>query len=272
MMNLNWRIPLILMLIWLTVSLGAILPTATIEVAKPVSSSPPPVVVPPPSPSQSGNYIFYFLQAALFVIVVVGIVGAFVYRRHAAREALATAIAFMLYMGVLGLVYLLVHQVSIVVHSGSGEAPTAPGTSPAYSSNTLILTLISILLAVGFSVFLLKVYGKKKVEEEKPRVEARERVERAIYKARIGKDVRGAILSAYKEMEMLMRERGVRDQEYFTPREFREFALENLKISQEPVDILTELFEIARYSRHEMTEDDRDRAIKALEAIRNEIG
>jgi len=97
-------------------------------------------------------------------------------------------------------------------------------------------------------------------------------MEKALYKVKIGKDVRGAILSAYKEMEKLMRAKGVEDKDYYTPREFREFALKNLKISQRPVDTLTNLFEIARYSRHEMNEEHRRLAISALEEIKNEVG
>ncbi len=271
-MNFNLRIPLALMLAWFLVSLGAILPTASVEFSKPISSNPPPVVVPPPTQEESStSYFLYFLQAAVFAIIVIGVIASLVYRKKAAEEALSTAIAFLLYMGVLGLAYILARQASIVVHSGSVENPPNPGTAPAYSSNIILLTLISILLALAFSFFLFKVYGRREKREEKPKVEARERVERAIYRAKIGKDVRGAILAAYKEMEALMREHGVKVQDYYTPREFREFALENLKISQEPVDTLTELFELARYSRHEMNEEHRNRAIGALEVIRNEL-
>ena len=271
-MNLNWRIPLALTMVWLTVSLGAVLPTASLDFSSPVSSNPPPVVVPPPSESSGGgNYLFYFLQISVFAIIVLGIVGAFVYRRQALSEALHTAISLALYLLFLGGLYVLANKVSIILH-GSSEYPGTPGSTPQYSGDALTLTAISIFMAIVVAVFLLKVYGRPKKRVVRPKaVTAGESVERAIYQARIGKDVRGAILSAYKEMENLMRASGVSSKDYFTPREFREFALEKLKISEEPVDTLTQLFELARYSRHEMNEEHRRRAIEALEAIRNEI-
>ncbi|NPA75196.1 MAG: DUF4129 domain-containing protein [Euryarchaeota archaeon] len=139
------------------------------------------------------------------------------------------------------------------------------------------IPLGAILFYVAVSLFLLlitlvilKSVKLKKEKEETPE-NISKYVERAISTIKIGGDVRGAILRAYKEMEHMMRARGVVDKEYFTPREFKDFALNKLKLSSEPVNVLVRLFEVARYSNHEMEESQRTAALKALEEIRDEL-
>jgi hypothetical protein len=271
-MNLNYRVPLSLLLIWLTVSLGAILPTMEIEFGAPISTNPPPNVVSPPTEESQGNpYFMYFLQAIVFGIVVIAIVGGLIYRRHLVKEALSGVFSLIAALLIYGLLYILADRISFIFYSQGSWTPSNPGSTPFYSGNMLILLSISIFMGVIFALLIFKAYGRKEIKIEEKRLTIAETMERAIYKVKIGKDVRGAILSAYKEMEKLMRSRGVEDKDYYTPREFREFALNTLKISQAPLDTLTNLFEIARYSAHEMTEEHRKLALKALEEIRNAI-
>ncbi len=270
-MNLNYRVPLSILLIWLTVSLGAILPTVEIEFGVPISQTPPSNVVSPPTTSSGNSYFMYFLQVIVLGIVVIAIVGGLIYRKYLIREALAGVISIIAALVVFGLVYILANRISFIFYSQGSWNPSNPGSTPPYSQNTLILIAISVFMGILFALFIARVYRRREVVEERRRIGVVETVDRAIYEVKIGKDVRGSILAAYKEMEKLMRSRGVEDKDYYTPREFREFALRTLKISQEPLDILTNLFEIARYSTHEMNEDHRKMALRALEAIRNEI-
>ncbi len=270
-MKMRLKIPVALLLIWLTVSLGAVLPTISIKFGAPISSKPQPVVPPPTEESGGSSYFMYFMQALLFGLFAIAIVGAFIYRRHVAKEALAGVIALTLAFLSFGLIYILANKISIALYSGSGSNPSNPSFSePLYSQSTIALIIIAAVMGILFGIFVVKVYKKKEEKVEGEVITTKEAMERAIYKVKIGKDVRGAILAAYKEMEKLMRSKGVEDKDYYTPREFREFALKTLKISSKPVETLTNLFEIARYSQHEMNENHRKLALNALEAIRNE--
>ncbi len=272
-MNISAKLPAAILLIWLTVSLGAILPTTTIKFSAPVSTRPNPVVVAPPTEeSQGSSYVMYFLQIALWGIVAIGVVGALVYRQRFLKEALMGIVSLFLAFLVVGIIYVLADRISFFLYSQGGYVPTNPGTRPSYAGNMILLIIISVVMGIIFGLFVAMVYRRREVKKVEKKITTKEAVEKAIYRVKIGKDVRGAILSAYKEMEALMRSRGVEDKSYYTPREFREFALETLKISSKPVDILTNLFEIARYSGHEMNEEHRKLALKALEEIRNEAG
>jgi hypothetical protein len=125
-----------------------------------------------------------------------------------------------------------------------------------------------MLILVVFAVLSNLKFERRPREERR---EYREYVEEAIYRVKITSDPRGAILAAYREMENMMRSRGVRDEKYYTPREFEDFALSTLNLSREPVETLVSLFEHARYSNHPLSEEDRANALRALEAIRNEL-
>ncbi len=267
------RIPLVLLLIWLTVSLGAILPTVNIKFSSPVFNAPEQVVPLPQENTEGGSnsYFNYFMQALLFGLVAFAVVGAFVYRKRVGKEALASLVSIVLAFLLFGAIYLLADKISISLYGGYGGTPSHPVVEkPWYSQNMIILLVIAVAMGLLFGFFIVEVYKKKKVKVEREVITTAEAMERAIYKVKIGKDVRGAILAAYKEMEKLMRARGVEDKSYYTPREFREFALKTLKISPKPVDTLTNLFEIARYSSHDMNENHRKLALNALEEIRNE--
>ncbi|AGB04583.1 hypothetical protein AciM339_0703 [Aciduliprofundum sp. MAR08-339] len=272
-MNISLKIPAALLLIWLTVSLGAILPTTTIKFSTPVSTRPQQVVVSPPTQESSGpSYFMYFLQAILWGIVAIAVVGAFVYRQRFLKEALMGVVGMFLALLLFGAIYFLADKITFILYSKSGAIPAHQGSTPSYAGNMLILIVLSVVMGLIFGLFVVMVYRRREVKVEKKRITTREAVEKAIYEVKIGKDVRGAILSAYKEMELLMRTHGVEDKSYYTPREFREFALSTLKISPKPVDVLTTLFEIARYSGHHMSEEHRKLALNALEEIKNETG
>jgi uncharacterized protein YneF (UPF0154 family) len=271
-MKFRSKIPIVLLLIWLTVSLGAVLPTVSIKFGAPMLPEETKPVVAPPNQTATSNtsYFTYFLQAFVFGLIAFGVVGAFIYRKYITKDALASIISIFLAFLLFGAIYILANKVSISLYGG-GSAPSNPhGSTPLYSQNMIILIAISAIMGILFGLFIVRVYKKKEVKVERKVITTQEAMERAIYKVKIGKDVRGAILAAYKEMEKLMKSRGVEDKKYYTPREFREFALQTLRISPKPVDTLTNLFEIARYSTHEMNEEHRRMALKALEDIRNE--
>ena len=268
---MNIKIPAAFMLLWFTISLAVVLPTVGVS-SNPIIHIKPTVTQPPNGGGGGGSdIVMYALEYLVWGIIAVAIIGALIYRRRVAINALAEIASFILAFGLIGVVFLMGNRLNLTP-SNNGVSGSQAGShgAPLPGGNFAVILIFSILFGVIVAISLSRIYRTEKREITVQR-SAREYVEEALYQVRIGKDVRGAILSAYKEMESLMRQHGVESKKYYTPREFERFALETLKISKKPVDTLTSLFELARYSKHEMNEEHRKEAIAALEAIRNEM-
>jgi len=270
-MNFNHRILLAILIMWLSVSLGAVIPTIEIESNPIVHISPRTEIAPVQTSGGMGTGYIYVLEALLWGMIALAVVGVLIYRRFILQEALSAVVSLFLGFLMVGILLFLSNRFEL------GIAPEGLGggghTTHLISSgnNTYLFVLFSVVLIITVIIFIVKNYRIEKPKEEITRREIREYFEEAIYQVKIGKDVRGAILSAYLEMEKLMKAHGVEDKKYYTPREFKEFAIEQLNIREEPVERLTNLFELARYSRHEMNEEHRKEALNALEEIRNDI-
>lgn len=65
-----------------------------------------------------------------------------------------------------------------------------------------------------------------------------------------------------------MEDKGLKDNDSMTPREFRRIAGNRLKIAESTIYNMTKLFEEARYSVHELGGEDRERALKDLKALK----
>ncbi len=269
-MKINLRVIISFILIWLAVSLALVVPTISIQVNPILTVQPQATPEVQMNNNTGSSAVLYALEILVWGIIGVSIIGALVYRRILAGEAFNLVISLALGFLLVAVVLLLGNRVNLTPHPGgiSGGGGFSSTSLPG-GSNLWVIVLIGLIFA-GIIFMVIKTYRVEKVESI-PLKSVKEYVEEAIYHVKIGKDVRGAILEAYMEMEKLMRARGVEDKKYYTPREFEDFALRTLKISKEPVKILTELFELARYSSHEMSEEHRKRALDALEAIRDEV-
>ncbi len=268
-MKINRRVIIAFLLIWLSVSLALVIPTVRIEANPILNMNSSVSQVPQPQGGSTG--IMYVLEAMLWGIIAISVVGLFVYRKWILKDALFSLVSVVLGFLIVGAALFLGNRVNLTSPtsgmSGGGGAVAHP--SPLEGSNIWAMILIAAVFGIIIAV-LVRTYRVEK-EVTAPHRSIKEYVEEAIYQVKIGKDVRGAILAAYLEMEKLMREHGVEDKKYYTPREFKEFAIQQLEISKAPVDALTALFEVARYSRHEMSEKDRAAALNALEEIKNEV-
>jgi hypothetical protein len=78
---------------------------------------------------------------------------------------------------------------------------------------------------------------------------------------------RQAILAAYARMERTLAPRGAGRQRHETALEYLDRVLARLEIEPAPLRRLTGLFELAKFSNHEVTETMRDDALAALGAI-----
>jgi hypothetical protein len=84
-------------------------------------------------------------------------------------------------------------------------------------------------------------------------------------------DPRRAVLLAYARMERTLGERGLPRQDSETHLEYLERALSGLRASPRSLRRLTDLFELARYSQHEVRPTDRSDAEAALVQLRDEL-
>ena len=211
------------------------------------------------------EFIFY---GFLYAWIIIAIAGVILYRKSMKKEMLKEVV-----LGVIAFFITFLIFFGILLLRNNMRWNTA-GSGETYGSS--YWNIIYFYAALTFFIFLIVYAILKSVKFEERKVEMKkevpkEYVERAIYHLKLGEDVRSAILKAYLEMEKIVRGMGVEDKNYYTPREFRETILSQLGISAEPVDNLTSLFEKARYSTVEMTEDDRAEALKNLERIKNEL-
>ena len=72
------------------------------------------------------------------------------------------------------------------------------------------------------------------------------------------KDFRKTVIDCYKQMCDWLNNNGVKRSSYQTPREFAMASKAHLKISEENLYALTQIFEKARYSTHEISNDEKD--------------
>jgi Domain of unknown function (DUF4129) len=85
------------------------------------------------------------------------------------------------------------------------------------------------------------------------------------------RDIRRAIIAAYARMERVLDRSGLRRRPSETPFEYLRRVLGDLRVPAEAAQSLTSLFEEAKFSRHELSEDARRRAIGALERVRDDL-
>lgn len=134
------------------------------------------------------------------------------------------------------------------------------------TQNKYILLAIAVVVIVIMLVVIIMLFKKRKIEEG-PTLE--EIASQTISKLKTEYDHRTTVINCYKQMCELMSHRGIKKDSYQTPREFAMVSKGFLKISPESLYILTQIFEKARYSKHDISSEDRDKAIKCLNEILN---
>jgi len=144
-------------------------------------------------------------------------------------------------------------------------------------SRELGLIIMFSFVGIVIGVIVYERYSSEELERDLTREEIIEKdlttnIEKAIKNLKKGKDPRNTILRCYWKTCYLLEDRGVKQNKILTPREFKDLVLSNIRIEEKPLDELTDLFEEARYSSHEITEIKREKAIKDLKYIKSNIG
>ena len=126
-----------------------------------------------------------------------------------------------------------------------------------------------ILLAIAALIFIviigvIMLFKKQKIQEA-PSIE--EIAAKTIRNLKTESDHRKSVINCYKQMCNWLGNKGVKKANYQTPREFAMSTKDYLKISPDTLYTLTQIFEKARYSTHNINVEDRDKAIKCLNEI-----
>ncbi|MBA3046634.1 MAG: DUF4129 domain-containing protein [Candidatus Thermoplasmatota archaeon] len=170
-----------------------------------------------------------------------------------------------------------------ILPGGGGNASTGNGTAlPPESPDTLKVVLTFGLFAIIFLFCIVAVMGFVNIlrmrstnldysDIEKDKQEVAQTIQRTIDALAGGSDTRATVIRCYTDMCKVISKYGVKEEEHLTPREFQKLALDNLPVPEEQMRALVDVFEEARYSHHNMDEQDSARAVKALEAVRKNL-
>ncbi len=130
-------------------------------------------------------------------------------------------------------------------------------------NNILIIICIIIFLGVGGVVLSLI----KKNKPKKINYSIREVALQTMNKLKDEGDLRKSILECYDSMCNLLDSSGLKKYKSQTPREFAVDIKKNLDVSNECLINLTQIFEKACYSKHEISFQERDKTIECLNEI-----
>ncbi|MEF8831904.1 MAG: DUF4129 domain-containing protein [Candidatus Thermoplasmatota archaeon] len=83
-----------------------------------------------------------------------------------------------------------------------------------------------------------------------------------------GEAVRSTIIRCYREMSRILEVSGAKNDDFKTPREFKDEAVKKIPVQEKIISNITYLFEEARYSPHTLGEDKRDRALQHLKKLK----
>jgi hypothetical protein len=168
--------------------------------------------------------------------------------------------------------------VSGVRSSAPGVAVPRPDELPASSyrwSWTPVIAAVGIALGATVVAVTVRTRERRRAMPRrragKPATAALARLDRTIEELRRDPDPRHAVISAYAWMEDELTENGWGRRPSSAPFEYLDEALRELAVPPVPARTLTDLFEIARFSRRPVDPSMKDRAIAALVEIRESL-
>jgi len=234
-----------------------------------------------------GAYIIILVGFSwpLFIIVLMIILSAIAIWKGLKDERFSPYIAGVVIIGVFFFATLFLGGGAEVISEeigDNGEIPSIPLDDPGGFVEVAFGdfgTFMLIILVGGILAFLLvqrvipiiRSSTEKREDEEKLEDQFTSTVDSAVTELREGKDVHSTILRCYQRMCMILEEKGAKNFEFMTPREFEEQAIRTLNVSASKISEIREVFELAKYSNYRLGEEERDRAVKALKELRKEL-
>lgn len=231
---------------------------------------------------------FHSLTVLYFGLILLGsVLLFFALKRGHISSKMAMMIAFLLWLGafLFYVYYDLYNEAISRFSSGPSKVPTEIEETVNYiwdetganmesigGPGIFILVMISVL-ALGF--FTYQKFGPvlfsdsfKEDEEEEMENEITSTVDRAITDLHDGKDVESTILRCYQRMCLILEEEGVENEDFMTPREFEMIATKKLAVSSSEISNIRGIFELAKYSSHQLSEKERNRVLEDLKALK----
>jgi multisubunit Na+/H+ antiporter MnhB subunit len=156
----------------------------------------------------------------------------------------------------------------------SQTLPQLPGPKQAAHLDWRFAALLGGLALLAAAFFLVRGRRDRRTPAAEPDVE--EELDTAVGESiddlRRESDPRKAVIAAYARMEGVLRRHGRARRAAEAPYEYLERVLGDLRVRPAAVKELTELFERAKFSVHQIDGGMKTRAIDALVAVREDLG
>jgi len=155
--------------------------------------------------------------------------------------------------------------------TGGRQSPLQRAEKPVFHWSVAVGTIA--LLAAGFAV-LLAAERRRRRGDPREFALAQELagvLDETLDDLRAEPDARKAIIAAYARMERALALHGLPRRESEAPLEYMARVLSDLTASERPVRRLTDLFALAKFSDHPIDAAMKDKAISALESIRDDL-
>ncbi|MBS3816186.1 MAG: DUF4129 domain-containing protein [Candidatus Thermoplasmatota archaeon] len=123
----------------------------------------------------------------------------------------------------------------------------------------------------GIDHFKTKELAEEEESEEEIERSISSTLDKAILELDEGLDVRTTIIRCYKEMSDILEKSGVKNAEFMTPREFKDETVTKISAPEKLISKITFLFEEARYSPHQLGEDEREKALQYLKDLKERL-
>ncbi|HTS72958.1 MAG TPA: DUF4129 domain-containing protein [Gaiellaceae bacterium] len=208
------------------------------------------------------------------------------------EKPLLLGMALLPIAGLIAAVVVLVHHAKSVTNptQTTGVTPpltTAVATTPSqgaspHSSGLAVdwwlVAALAVVLAVAGAVLLfarrrrqrgLGVDSERRVSEEAFELQAV--IEESLAELEREPDPRRAVIRAYTGMERTLARRGLGRRPFEAPLEYLARSLVALQVSRPAGERLTELFQRARFSTHDVEPASKQEAITALRRVRDEL-
>jgi hypothetical protein len=154
---------------------------------------------------------------------------------------------------------------------GKNEPPAAQPYRPQFRWLP-VFVLGSLVVGIGTAMTILAVRRRRALVRDMPIVEALSDVlAETLDDLRGERDPRQAVIRAYARMERTLAARGLPRRETEAPLEYLGRVLDAVQASAHSVRRLTQLFQRARFSTHEIDSGMKEDAIEALSGLRAEL-
>ena len=135
----------------------------------------------------------------------------------------------------------------------------------------LVLALGGLVLLGGVWLLIRRSRTPESAEEVSVEEELARAIGSTIDDLRNERDARRAVVAAYANMEGILASHGLARRGAEAPYEYLERVLHMLDVRESAVRSLTELFEYAKFSHHEIDGSMKDRAIESLVAVKEDL-